>query len=150
MAVSIVALIIALWAAWSVRVTAGTGGDTTSPVVNRRSSRRTRSRGRTKQPRFTFEQLSAHRYALRNDGNGVAYDVRVDTGELSVHEGSLTIDEFPSGYAEEYLLIQPLHTHVSQISVTWYTSRDALAEAHVTPLPLGSRPVENNTDLGGI
>ena len=148
--VSIVALLVALWAARAVRTLLGATADTTVHRSGTRSSRRSRSRGRSKQPHFTFEQLSPHRYALRNDGHSPAYDVRVDTGELSVHEGSLSIDEFPPGYVEEYLLIQPLQSQVSQINVTWYTSRDALAEAHVTPFPLGPRPVENDVDQGTI
>lgn len=152
MVVSVVALLVSLWAAWAAsstrRVPSWHGRDAESDATRPVPSRRARSRHRTKQPHFTFEQLSPHRYALRNDGNGTAYDVRLDTGELSVHEGSLTVDKFPPRHAEEYLLIQPLQNQVSQVDVTWYTSRDALAEAHVTPLPLGPRPVEIDHDPG--
>lgn len=101
-----------------------------------RPSRRYGRRRRVRQaPRFRLERLSQHRYVLHNDGATSAYDVRVDTKDLTVTEGETHMREFSAGHAQDYLLIQPMHGHVSELTVRWRTRPGADPEV-VTELPL--------------
>ncbi|PSK92986.1 hypothetical protein CLV30_13111 [Haloactinopolyspora alba] len=127
--VSVVALLISLWAAWAVRLYGGQSQQERTPVAEE-------LRRPPDEPHFRFEHTSRHRYVLYNDGPGTAYAVRLEVGEISVHEGSLGFDQFPPGHAEEYLLIQPLSGPLSEITLSWHAQRDGLDPARATPLPL--------------
>lgn len=100
---------------------------------------------------FVIEQLSRHRYALRNDGSGTAYTVSIETADLSVHEGSTSIDEFPPGHVEEYLLIQPMDERVTAIDITWRErAPDGAEELHSAHLPIDPSPGDVEVDAGGL
>lgn len=75
---------------------------------------------------FRLKHVSRHRYVLRNEGNGTAYGVRVDVGELVLHEGRAVLEEFPAGHAERYMLIQPLQVRIGEIRITWHDRPDRL------------------------
>jgi hypothetical protein len=100
-----------------------------------RPSRYGRRRRVRQAPRFRLERLSQHRYVLHNEGATAAHDVRVDTKDLTVTEGETHMREFSAGHAQDYLLIQPMHGHVSELTVRWRTRPGADPEV-VTELPL--------------
>lgn len=130
---SIAALLVAIWAVWYLRLAASVPGRSTQPRRHRVGRRRlVRARPET---RFRLDHISRHRYVLRNEGTLTAYDVRVETGELSVHEGSPTLGYFPPGHTKAYLLIQPLQGRQNEITVRWRQRRGSLDE-EVTRLPL--------------
>jgi hypothetical protein len=125
------AVLIVLWAAWRGRWVATRSG---------REARAARIQAASlpSAPRFRLDHVSTHRYVLRNDGGSTAYDVHVDTGQLVVQEGSVVFDEFPPRGAEKYLLIQPLHGRMSEITVRW-RDRPGHPEQHADQLPLATR-----------
>ncbi|TDE13577.1 hypothetical protein [Jiangella asiatica] len=128
-AVAVVALLLALWAAWYVRRAvseAGRSARTMLGVAGREWFGAL----------FRLSHVSRHRYVLRNDGNSTAYGVRVDVGDLVRHEGAAAIDEFPPGRAEKYMLIQPLQLRVTEIRVTWHDRQDRLDAPRSVRLPL--------------
>ena len=104
-------------------------------VAADRPSRYGRRRRVRMAPRFRLERVSQHRYVLHNDGATAAYDVRVDTKDLTVTEGETHMREFGAGHAQDYLLIQPMHGRVSELTVRWRSRPGADAEV-VTELPL--------------
>lgn len=100
-----------------------------------RPSRYGRRRRARMAPRFRLERVSQHRYVLHNEGASSAHDVRVDTKDLTVTEGETHMREFSAGHAQDYLLIQPMHGHVSELTVRW-RSRPGTNDEVVTQLPL--------------
>ncbi|SDS27437.1 hypothetical protein [Jiangella sp. DSM 45060] len=96
-------------------------------------------------PRFRLERLSQHRYVLRNDGGSPAYDVRLDTADLTVTEGETHLREFGPRHAEHYLLIQPMHGRVADIVVRWHI-RPGDDDVQVTPLPLDIEAASEGQD----
>lgn len=108
---------------------AGVGTETDRPSRYRRR-RRVRMA-----PRFRLERVSQHRYVLHNDGASAAYDVRVDTRDLTVTEGETHMREFGAGHAQDYLLIQPMHGRVTELTVRWRARPGAEPEV-VAELPL--------------
>jgi hypothetical protein len=64
-----------------------------------------------------------------------AYDVRLETGNLTVSEGALAFDDFPARNAEKYLLIQPLQGRLNEIRLHWRDRPDS-PEEHTARLPL--------------
>ncbi|MBB5790837.1 hypothetical protein [Jiangella mangrovi] len=104
-------------------------------VGAQRPSRYGRRRRVRMAPRLRLERLSQHRYVLHNDGATAAFDVRVDTKDLTVTEGETHMREFSAGHARDFLLIQPMHGHVSELTVRWRSRPGADAEV-VTELAL--------------
>lgn len=86
-------------------------------------------------PQFRLERLSQHRYVLHNDGGTAAHDVRIDTADLTITEGETHLREFDPGHAEHYMIIQPMHGHISELVVRWRLRHRGGAE-QVSPLPL--------------
>ncbi|WP_116952690.1 hypothetical protein [Jiangella endophytica] len=96
-------------------------------------------------PRFRLERRSQHRYVLRNDGGTPAYDVRLDTRDLTVTEGETHLREFGPRHAEHYLLIQPMHGRVTDLVVRWRTRPDD-DDVQVTPLRLDIEAASEGQD----
>ncbi|WP_147375552.1 hypothetical protein [Jiangella rhizosphaerae] len=128
-AAAIAALLLAIWAAWYVRRAVADLG---------RSARESLSRdGREwAGARFRLDHVSHHRYLLRNDGTSAAYGIRVDVGELVVHEGSVMLKRLAPGQSVRYLLIQPLLVRVDEIVVRWHDRPECLDSPRVARLPL--------------
>ncbi|PZF81711.1 hypothetical protein [Jiangella anatolica] len=100
------------------------------------TGRLSRYRRRARQaPTFRLERVSQHRYVLHNDGGLPAYDVQLDTRDLTVTEGETSLREFRPRHAEQYLLIQPMHGRVTDLVVRWRI-RPGSDDVQVTPLPL--------------
>lgn len=147
MVVAVVALLMAVWAAWAVRRPSGGAAHTASPAPAA-FELPAEAEDPLSEPRFQLDHVSTHRYVLRNVGEGDAYAVRVETGELSVHEGSLKFTRFPPGHTEEYLMIQPLQGPEHEVVVTWHEQRDGTDDPHSTPLPLEAHTVPTEDEFG--
>ena len=129
--ISIVALVLSVGAIWYVSRAVGEVIRSNGPSASVGQKRA--------QARFRLQQVTAHRYVLRNDGGAVARHVRVEPGDLAVHEGEMSFDSFPPGRTEEYLFFQPLQGRVSEIVVTWRD--DGLDVPRIESLPLNSHVV---------
>lgn len=76
-----------------------------------------------KRVKWSLEQVTKHKYRLRNDGTDSAYGVHI-VGDIGGSGVITDIDEFPSGHAESYLLAITFGSTTDRLVVTWHDKPD--------------------------